>query len=138
LNAFVEIPRICIHATIIHGVPLSPSFRVAELLLARNDRRREHRENRLLPHITDMSSRLGKQMNVGFGFGGDDAFWEASAVVFDEAVFPFEEFGNGLWLNADFNTAQAGEKKIHLPHESGFTALAVTCWFYDETNFPRF
>jgi hypothetical protein len=37
--------------------------------------------------------------------------------------FPFEEFGDGLRLNADFHAAQAGEKKIHLPHEAGCTVL---------------
>ena len=35
------------------GVPLSPSFRDAKLLLARNDRGREHRGELPLPHISD-------------------------------------------------------------------------------------
>jgi hypothetical protein len=76
-------------------------------------------------------------MDVGLGFRRDDAFRQTSAVVFNEAVLPFEEFGDGLGLNADFHPAQAGEKQIHLPHEAGFTALAVARRLHRQAHFAR-
>ena len=50
------------------------------------------------------------QMHVRLGFRCYDAFRQASAVVFGEAVFPLEEVSDGLGLDAHLNAAQAGEQ----------------------------
>jgi hypothetical protein len=65
----------------------------------------------------------------------DNAFRQRAAIVFDQPVFPLEEIGDGLRLNADFDAAQAGEQQVHLPHESGLAALADTRRFGDEGDF---
>ena len=42
-----------------------------------------------------------------------------AAVVLLHAVFPLEEFGDGLGLDADFHAAQAGQQQIHLIGQAG-------------------
>jgi hypothetical protein len=64
-------------------------------------------------------------MHVALRFWRDHAFGQAPAVVLHQAVFPFEEIGDGLRFDADFHAAQAGQQQVHLPHQAGFGALAV-------------
>lgn len=77
-------------------------------------------------------------MNVRLGFLGCDSFRQAAAVVFDEAVLPFEKISDGLRLNAYLNAAQAGQEEIHLPHESGLAALALAAGLDGYPNFAAF
>ena len=45
--------------------------------------------------------------------GGSDAGGPGAAVVLLHAVFPLEEVGDGLRLDANFYAAQAGQQQIH-------------------------
>src|SRR5581483_10614179 len=74
-------------------------------------------------------------MDVRLGVRGYDPFWQASAVVFNEAVLPFEKICDGLRLNAYFHAAQAGEQKIHLPHEAGLAALTFAAGLDGHADF---
>ena len=78
------------------------------------------------------------QMNVRLRFLGRDSFRQASAVVLNEAVLPFEKIRDGLRLNAHFYATQAGEQKIHLPHEAGLAALAFAAGLDGNADFTAF
>ena len=73
-------------------------------------------------------------MHVRLGLLGDNSFGQAAAIVFNEAVLPFEKIGDGLRFNADLDAAEAGEEKIHLPHQAGLAALALAAGFDGDTN----
>ena len=51
--------------------------------------------------------------------GGFDACGTGATVVLLHAVFPLEEFGDGLGLDADFHATQAGQQQIHLIGQAG-------------------
>ena len=65
-------------------------------------------------------------MRVLFALGWRDTGWDYTAVVFDHAVLPFEEVRDGLWFDADLDTAQACEEQIHLLHHANRRSLITT------------
>ncbi len=75
-------------------------------------------------------------MHVRLGFRRDDSFRQPSSVVLREAVLPLEKVGDGLRFNADFNPAQAGQEKVHLPYESLVGALALAAGLDRQLDLP--
>jgi hypothetical protein len=86
-----------------------------------------------------VSSRCeSRQMKIGLGFLGHDSFRQVSAVVFDQPVLPLEKVGDGLRLDPHLDSAQAGQQKIHLPHQADLAALALPAGFHGDPDFTAF
>jgi len=77
-------------------------------------------------------------MLILFGFGRRDSFGQAAAVVFGEAVFPLQKISDGLRLDAHLDPAEAGQQKIHLPHQADFGTLGLATGLYRHCDFAAF
>jgi len=74
-------------------------------------------------------------VRVCFAGGRSDSTWQEAAVVLRHAVFPLQEVRDGLWFDANFYAAKAGEQQVHLFHQADHSALIYAFGFYDEAYF---
>src|SRR5438477_5132244 len=63
-------------------------------------------------------NRLGGKKAIAFFLRRQKSFRQSAPVVIRHTIFPLEKIGDGLRLNANFHTAEAGEKQIHFMTES--------------------
>ena len=73
--------------------------------------------------------------SIGLFLGRGEPGRHGSAIVFSHAIFPFEKIGDGLRLDADFHSPEAGEEQVHLVTKAA-GGTKIHCGTMGHENFP--